>query len=207
MRVRPVLLAAAILAAVALVAAGCGGGGGSPGVASVAGSATGATTTENDPGSAGKALGGSRGGPSGGHFQIGMNVGTGPGGAKFSDCMRKHGVTNFPDPNSDGVISISSGMGIDPQSPKFQTARQTCDKLLPNGGKPTPAEQAQHQQELLAYSKCMRAHGVKDFPDPTNGGLQIRVGPGSDLDPDNPTFKGAQQACQKDLPFKFGKGG
>jgi len=205
MQSRHVLAATAVLAAVALVAAGCGGGGGSPGVASVAGSTTDTTTTtaQNDPGAEGKGLGG----PSGAHFQIGMNVGTGPDGAKFSECMRKHGVTNFPDPNGQGVISISSGMGIDPQSPKFQSARTACDKLLPNGGKPTPAQQAQAQQQMLAYSACMRSHGIKDFPDPSNGGLRLHVSPGSDLDPSNPTFQKAQQACQKDLPFKFGKGG
>ena len=81
--------------------------------------------------------------------------------------MRKHGVTNFPDPNGQGVITIHSGMGIDPGSPAFQSARTACDKLLPNGGQPTPAQIAQQQQKLLAFSACMRAHGVKDFPDPS----------------------------------------
>jgi hypothetical protein len=116
--------------------------------------------------------------------------------------MRKHGVTNFPDPNGDGVIAIHSGMGIDPGSPAFQSARSVCSKLLPNGGQPTPAQIAQRQQELLAFSACMRAHGIKDFPDPSNGGLQLNAHPGSDLDPGNPTFQKAQQACQKYMPFK-----
>ena len=57
---------------------------------------------------------------------------------------------------------------------------------------------------MLAFSVCMRAHGLKDFPDPSNGGLQFQGDPGSDLDPSNPTFQKAQQACQKDLPFKGG---
>ena len=123
---------------------------------------------------------------------------------KYSACMRKHGVTNFPDPNSQGVITIHSGEGIDPGSPAFTSARTACDKLLPNGGQPTPAQIAQRQQQMLAFSACMRAHGLKDFPDPSNGGLQIRVSPGSDLQPNNPTFQKAQQACQKYLPFKGG---
>jgi hypothetical protein len=187
----------------ALLAAGCGGGGGSPGVASLGPSGTtGATTTstQSGPGPAEKALGGSGRGP---QFQIAMNVGT-VDGAKFSACMRKHGVTNFPDPNGQGVIAIHSGMGIDPGSPAFTSARTACDKLLPNGGQPTPAQIAQQQQKLLAFSACMRAHGVKDFPDPSNGGLRISVHPGSDLDPNNPTFRKAQQACKGDLPFKGG---
>jgi hypothetical protein len=188
-----------------LLAAGCGGGGGSPGVASVADSATttSTSTATTQSGSADKSFGGPSVG-SGGHFQIAMRVGNTAAGAKFSACMRKHGLTNFPDPNGQGVIAIQSGMGIDPGSPGFQSARTACEKLLPNGGQPTPAQIAQAQKQMLAFSACMRAHGVKDFPDPSNGGLQIRDRPGSDLSPNNPTFQKAQQACQKDLPFKGG---
>jgi hypothetical protein len=198
---------ASIVAAVAvpLLAAGCGGGGRAPGVANLAAStpttdAT-TTTTQSGSGSGDKPLGPSGGGQ--GQFQVAMNVGTADG-AKFSACMRKHGVTNFPDPNGQGVITIHSGEGIDPGSPAFRSARTVCDKLLPNGGQPTPAQIAQQQQKLLAFSACMRAHGIKDFPDPSNGGLRVHVQPGSDIDPSNPTFQKAQQACKGNLPFKGG---
>jgi hypothetical protein len=158
------------------------------------------TTTQSGSGSGDKPLGGP--GPRG-QFRLAMKVGT-ANGAQFSACMRKHGVTNFPDPNSQGVISIDSGTGVDPGSPAFRSAQSACQKLLPNGGRATPAEVAKQQQKLLAFSACMRAHGVKDFPDPSNGGLRISVHPGSDLDPNNPTFQKAQQACQKYAPFKGG---
>jgi hypothetical protein len=188
--------------AFAWIAAGCGGGGGSPGVATVASSTTVATTTtQSGSGPAVKTFGGPGSGQRGQQFQIAMNVGTADG-AKFSACMRKNGVTNFPDPNGQGVITIHSGMGIDPGSPAFSSARSVCDKLLPNGGQPTPAQMAQRQHQMLAFSACMRAHGLKDFPDPSNGGLQLQSHPGSDLNPDNPTFQRAQQACQGHLPFK-----
>jgi hypothetical protein len=198
----PILAAGAL----ALLAAGCGGGGASPGVANLAASSTTSltTTTQPDGGSGAKAFG-PPGGATGG-FRLAMNTGNAADGEKFSMCMRKHGVPNYPDPNSQGVITIDSGMGIDPNSPAFRSAQATCSKLLPNGGKPTPAQIAQHQQQLLAFSACMRSHGVKDFPDPSNGGLRISVHPGSDLDPNNPTFQKAQQACQKYLPFKGGGG-
>jgi hypothetical protein len=198
MRCLPLL----VLAPVVVVAAGCGGGH-SPGVADLAGTtgATGTTTTQADSGSAGKALGGP-GGPRG-QFRLAMRVGAADG-PKFSTCMRKHGVTNFPDPNSEGLITIDSGMGIDPGSPAFKSAQNVCDKLLPNGGRPTPAQIAQQQQQLLAFSACMRAHGLKDFPDPSNGGLRLSVHPGSDLDPNSPTFQNAQKACRKYMPFKGG---
>jgi hypothetical protein len=58
---------------------------------------------------------------------------------------------------------------------------------------------------LLGYARCMRSHGVSDFPDPTaspGGGaaFQINGGPGSDLDRNKPTFRAANQACQSLLP-------
>jgi phage-related tail fiber protein len=192
-----------VLAPIVVVAAGCGGGAKSPDVANLAGNTgtTGATTMQNDSGSSGKALSG-QGGPRG-QFRLAMNVGAADG-TKFSACMRKHGVANFPDPNSEGVITIDSGKGIDPGSPAFKSAQSICNKLLPNGGRPTPAQIAQQQQKLLAFSACMRSHGLKDFPDPSNGGLRIDAHPGSDLDPANPTFQSAQKACQKYAPFKGG---
>jgi hypothetical protein len=204
---RPFILTSTVSAAAfGLLAAGCGGGGGSPGVASVASDTTTAastttSTTQSGAGPGGKALSG----PSGAHFSIAMNVGNAAQGAKFSSCMRKHGVSSFPDPNGQGVIQFGSGHGIDPNSPTFQSARSACQKLLPNGGRPTPQQQARMQQQLLAFSKCMRAHGIKDFPDPSNGGLKLRGGAGSDLNPANSQFQSAQQACQGKLPFKASK--
>ncbi len=202
---RVVLAVVPAVAAVALLTAGCGGpGSASPGIASVAGSTVPASTTTQGGSGAPAAAGGAPGGTA--HFQIAMRVGT-VDGEKFSQCMRKNGIANFPDPNGQGVIAIDSGMGIDPSSPKFQSARTTCMKLLPNGGQPTPAQIAQQQKQMLAFSSCMRAHGLKNFPDPSNGGLQIRVQPGSDLDPGSPQFQNAQKACQKYGPFKGGPGG
>jgi hypothetical protein len=193
------LIIALSAVSVSLFAAGCGGGGKSPGVANLASAPpAGAATTTG--GSAPAVKTPNLGGPSG-HFQIGMMVGT-TDGPKFSACMRKHGITSFPDPNGQGLITIHSGMGIDPQSPAFQNARTACDKLLPNGGQPTPAQAAAMQRQMLQFSVCMRAHGIKDFPDPDKNGLRISVHPGSDLDPHNPTFQNAQQACQKYLPLK-----
>lgn len=58
---------------------------------------------------------------------------------------------------------------------------------------------------FLAYSRCMRSHGVSDFPDPTTppgGGVAFSIsgGPGSDLNPTSPAYKAANQACRSLLP-------
>jgi hypothetical protein len=52
---------------------------------------------------------------------------------KFVNCMQSHGVPNFPDPQPNGGFLIQ-GAGIDPSSPAFRSALQTCRMLLPGGG-------------------------------------------------------------------------
>jgi hypothetical protein len=117
----------------------------------------------------------------------------------FSQCMRAHGVTDFPDPDSSGRIAIQGGPGSDlaPHNPTFQAAQKACQSLQP---KESPADQQKNLQNALKFSQCMRAHGVKDFPDPVqNGqgvGIRINGGQGTDLNPNNSTFQAAQKACQ-----------
>jgi hypothetical protein len=124
--------------------------------------------------------------------------------------MRSHGVPNFPDPNSQGQIEIGSSDGINPQSPQFESAQRACQRLMPNGGKPTPAEQAQALAGALKMSQCMRAHGITDFPDPTAQGgaisIKLKAGGGNDLNPQSPLFQAAQRACAKDMPGLPGGG-
>jgi hypothetical protein len=127
--------------------------------------------------------------------------------------MRAHGLSDFPDPNGQGQISLSAQPGSDlaPDNPLFQSAQQACKSLEPA---PTPAEQAQFHTAGLNYAKCMRTQGIKDFPDPpsasgpataqsnANGsgsGMSINgvpVKPGSDLDPNNPLFQAADKSCR-----------
>jgi len=47
---------------------------------------------------------------------------------KFAQCMRTHGVPDFPDPNKNGGFSGSSS-NINPNSPTFQNAQSTCMQL------------------------------------------------------------------------------
>jgi hypothetical protein len=126
---------------------------------------------------------------------------------QFAACMRSHGVPNFPDPNAQGVISGNSSSGLDPSSPQFQQAQQACAKDLPNGGTPSPAQQAQMRHQALAFSACMRAHGVPKFPDPqfgSGGRVTMRIDASSGIDPRSPQFQAAQKACQSLLPGKAG---
>ena len=54
--------------------------------------------------------------------------------------------------------------------------------------------------ELLKFSRCMQAHGITDFPDPSNGVLSVPANAGGDLDPRSRQFQAAQSACKKFMP-------
>ncbi len=126
----------------------------------------------------------------------------------YSQCMRSHGVGNFPDPGSNGSIQISSGgangssSGLSPNNPTFKAASKACQSKL--GPPPTKAQQAQALSNALKVSQCMRNHGIKDFPDPTTSGghisMSIQGGPGGDLNPSDPLFEAAQKACMPNAP-------
>jgi hypothetical protein len=125
----------------------------------------------------------------------------------YSKCMRSHGVSDFPDPSSNGTFQIQTGpgTGLDPQSATFQNADKACKSLRPAGQGGPGAMSAADKQKLINFSKCMRAHGVPDFPDPTfgsNGGSVSINGSGgsSDLDPNSPAFQAAMKACQSLMP-------
>lgn len=94
---------------------------------------------------------------------------TGSGGSgflAFSECMRSHGVSNFPDPSAGGGIKVAQGGNITPNSPAFKTAQTRCHKLLPGGGPPRGVSEQQREQ-MVRTAGCMRANGVTGFPDPT----------------------------------------
>jgi hypothetical protein len=88
-------------------------------------------------------------------------------GIKFADCMRSHGVPNFPDPSAGGGIQIGSSSGINPKSPAFQSAQNACAKLMPGGGPLRGKALESRRLALLKLAQCMRNHGVPTFPDPT----------------------------------------
>jgi hypothetical protein len=121
----------------------------------------------------------------------------------FAQCMRDHGV-DMPDPDTNGGpggpinIKVSGG-----PSSNMDAAMEACKDKLPNGGNP-PSMDPQQQEQLRAFAQCMRDHGVDmPDPDPNAGGLKITKsgGPNSGgVNPDDPTFQAAQQACQDKLP-------
>ncbi len=128
-------------------------------------------------------------------------------GIKFADCMRAHGVPNFPDPGSGGGITLTPGSGVNPQSPAFQSAQNACSKLLPGGGPGRGPVSETRKLAMLKLAECMRAHGLTTFPDPTStppspgAGFGLAFGGGGSFIAvprammESPAFKQAAAQC------------
>ena len=183
---RPLTLASAVtLAAFSLLAAGCGGGGGSPsnGVANL-----GSTTTTSLSSAAQNAA---------------------AEAVRYATCMRSNGVTNFPDPSSNG--RPQSLNQIDPNSATFQTAYTACRKYAANGQGGPPSPSTAQLRLALAFAQCMRKHRFPQFPDPlttTPEGPNLALGTGeyfpfnstTDFQSPSPAFRQAAKACGVQLP-------
>ncbi len=125
---------------------------------------------------------------------------------KLAQCMRSHGVPNFPDPRATGGLVIPSN--INPNAPAFVSAQQQCNRLVPAAAGPGSALSESRKLGFLKLAKCIRGHGLPNFPDPTtkpspaSGGNAVGGG-GVFLvipDPSSPAFKHAASACGFRLP-------
>ena len=126
-----------------------------------------------------------------------------------AQCMRSHGVPNFPDPSPGGPSVIPNW--INPQAPAFKSAETACARYL-GAGTDQRSGSVSEKHELLNLAKCMRAHGLPNFPDPTTSpppapppgshtGNAIGIGGAYlVLPPHSPALKRAAAACGFKLP-------
>ena len=136
----PLALMLTALAVVALIGAGCGSSS-PPATASTSGSAPSSSTTGTD-----------------------KTLTARDKAVKFAECIRAHGVSDFPDP--DAKNDFQYGVSVIPAEWKQSTT--ACKSLQPPGtlsSKRTPKQQS----ATLRFAQCVRDNGVKDFPDPVNG--------------------------------------
>jgi len=89
---------------------------------------------------------------------------------KFARCIRSHGVSDFPDPPSSGQLTIPPD---DRNTPAFERAQKACQSLMPGGAGgagPNGQKSDMTRAQALRLARCIRAHGVPNFPDPNASG-------------------------------------
>jgi len=89
--------------------------------------------------------------------------------AAYAECVRSHGVPDFPDPDSSGGFDKTTVSRLADGNSQFQTATHTCAHLLPSGSGSTDAAAVVRQEwnGMLNFARCMRSHGEPNWPDPT----------------------------------------
>ena len=100
----------------------------------------------------------------------------GPGAAAyaFARCMRTHGVSGFPDPIVKTTANSASVSQVAPaslaSSPHFKSANRACAHLEAAAHGSGPHSGGPSKSVLLAFARCLRAHGISNFPDPSGQG-------------------------------------
>ncbi len=83
-------------------------------------------------------------------------------------CARAHGLPNLADPRIDanGKAIFPAGLDIPPQTRR--ACQPLLDRLIPNydSHSVTPTQMV----GLLRFARCMRSHGIRDWPDPSADG-------------------------------------
>lgn len=120
---------------------------------------------------------------------------------QFAACMRHQGI-DLPDPQfgPDGGTFGAPPEGVDFLTSEFLDAMEACQSLL-QSLQPglDPEQQAEQNEQLIAFAECMRGEGV-DFPDPDPvRGLTIGSFRGEDgsltIDPFSSEFLAARSTC------------
>jgi hypothetical protein len=94
-----------------------------------------------------------------------------------------------------GILAAGAALaacGGDPSTPGAATGSPATAASPPAGG-------STQATGLLAYSSCVRSHGVPNFPDPaSSGGIPKETGP--QLGVSYSQLQAAQSACQRLIP-------
>jgi hypothetical protein len=122
----------------------------------------------------------------------------------YVSCMRDRGIA-MPDPKVQpgNAPELVYPDVVDKRS--FMTADESCRGLLVNAYPPTTPNPngVQEQDQLLAYARCMREHGIA-MDDPVNGGISMSVSALAGPEEAEPSFQAADRACAHFLPGKPG---
>jgi hypothetical protein len=123
---------------------------------------------------------------------------------KFAQCMREHGV-DMPDPGTGGRQVLRVGPGEETTPEEMEEAQRACKKYEEELEPPDLSEEEREEfrEAALAHARCMREHGIENFPDPTiseDGEAELNITKSSGINPQSSEFKEAEEACADEMP-------
>ena len=126
---------------------------------------------------------------------------------RYTTCIRSHGVPDYPDPDGSGQlpkITPANEAQLGVSQSRFNAAQTACQHLWPYQG-PTQEQERQELTDALRFARCMRAHGVPGFPDPTtnsdSGRVEFVISSSQDgFDPQSPQILAKVRVCERGLP-------
>src|SRR5215218_10169877 len=124
---------------------------------------------------------------------------------EYAQCMRQHGV-DMPDPQFQGGGIMQRGPDEKTPRATVEKAEDACKEIreaMEPSEPPSEEEQKEMKDAALAHARCMREHGIENFPDPVfeaDGGISIRLDKGAGVDPQDEDFQKAQEACKGEMP-------
>lgn len=114
--------------------------------------------------------------------------------------MRSHGVSGFPDPVVKTTSTSASVSQVAPasvaSSPAYKSADKACAHLQNAAQSSGQASGGPSKSVLLAFARCLRAHGIKNFPDPSGQGrLSLTTISAAGVNVHTPAFFKAGREC------------
>ena len=86
---------------------------------------------------------------------------------QLARCIRAHGMPSWPDPVMDPLTNTPAWPQDAPDVPSsIQQACQSIASRLPPDVQNSPPPTARSMQALVRFARCMRSHGVPNWPDP-----------------------------------------
>jgi hypothetical protein len=86
---------------------------------------------------------------------------------QWAQCIRSHGMPNWPDPVINPVTSYPDFPASTPRLPaSTQQACQSITSRLPPQAQASHPPTAKSMQSLVRFARCMRSHGIPGWPDP-----------------------------------------
>ena len=130
-------------------------------------------------------------------------------GREAAQCMRQHGIPDFPDPVVDqhGQIQLpdtAAGNNAKQEMGSHPEAQQACEPILeriPPNQRGTSRGPGQFSQEdlanLLKFAQCMRRSGIPEWPDPKADGSFPLSGTPLETEGKSARIMTARQACKQ----------